>query len=364
MAKKKKRTWVFPLCMAVYAVIFLALTGFGLNQFWAYMEAYEASRPEVALNGYMQKVDAEYICNGGASAVLEDIDLRVQSEEVCLDYIRNTLTEPISCAKNRKESNDNHLVYMILCGKQTVGKITLTPQAADKYGFTPWQVTEECFDLSYIKSNTATITVPSGYWVSIDGVLLDDSYITETNIPFAVLEGYYEDYTPPYMVTYRSGAYLGEPKFEVANRDGQSVTIDENTDLESLISNCTAEESEQLTSLVESFVGSYVDFTSCADNDLMGHYNRLAALLVPDCELKTRLYGAIAGLSWTSDRHSEITALEIHHRVNLGNDRYLCDVTYEVDTQLHNGTSHEVTKVHFLITNTDNGMRVEGMEIR
>lgn len=360
MTKRKSGSSFFLVGILVYALIFLALTAWGLGKFRRYLAAYELSRPETAINAYMQRVDAGYLCSGGASAVLERVDLRLQSEEACRSYIESTLTEDISYAKYRAECTEDRLVYMILCGKQPVCKVTLTRGEAGVYGFAPWQVTREEFDLSHITVNTASITVPRGYTVLLGEVPLDEAYITETDIPFDALADYYEGYAPPYLVTYTTGGYLGQQALRAVAPDGKSVA--EGTDPQSLLSNCTDAEVRAMDPLVEGFIQSYVDFSSCADNDLQGHYQRLKEMLVPDCELQKRLYNAIDGLSWTKDRRSEISAITVHHRVDLGGDRYLYDVTYEVDTVLHNGANHETTNARFILAAAEQGFLIADMD--
>lgn len=365
MAKKqkKKRFWPFLLGMLIYALIFLGATAWGLGEFWDYIEAYELSRPETAINDYMGQVDVDYLCDGGVDAVAAMVDPGIQSEAACREYMAGTLSGDIRHAKKLSECTDERMVYMVLCGDRAICKVTLTPQPADEYGFTPWQVTEEDFDFSYIHTDTARITVPYNYPAYIGDARLDDSYIIESDIHFEAVESLYDTYSPPYMVTYESGPFLGDLEFIVTDPAGVPVVIDEDTDMSRFLSNCTPEETAQLNTLVEGFVHRYVDFTSNANNALQQNYDGLRALVMPGCELATRLYHAMDGLSWTRDRQADVTQLTVNHYVSIGQDRYLCDVHYEVDTVLHDGLSHEITNVQFIIAATENGLLVESMNI-
>lgn len=363
MAKqqRKKRRWIFPLCLLIYAVVFLGFTAWGLDKFWDYMEAYELSQPKLAMDAYMQQVDKDYLIDNGAAAVIKSIDLNIQSEQACREYIANTLTGEISYAQRLSECTDTRLVYMVLCGDRAVCKVTLKPQAPDEYGFTPWQVVGEDFDFSYITTSTASITVPHNYPVYIGDACLDSSYLIMTRIHYEPLEEFYNSYDLPYMVTYQSGPFLGELEMRVTDPEGLSVTIDENTDMNVFLSNCTDEETAQLEPLVEAFVSGYVDFTSCAGGNPERNYNNLSTLIVKKSDLANRLYEAIGGLTWINDRHSEISSLTVNYYVNLGESRYLCDVTYEVDTMLHTGPAHETASLKLIIVITDDGPKVESM---
>ena len=363
MAKtqKKKRRWIFPLCLLIYAALFLGFTAWGLDKFWDYMEAYELSQPKLAMDAYMQQVDVDYLVDNGATSVIRSIDHNIQSEQACREYIANTLTGDIRYAQRLSECTDTRLVYMVLCGDRAICKVTLKPQAPDEYGFTAWRVVDEAFDFSYITSNTASITVPHNYPVYIGDACLGNSYIIRTRIHYEPLDEFYDSYELPYMVTYQSGPFLGELELRVTDPDGQSVIIDESTDMNSFLGNCTEEETAKLQPLVDAFVSSYVDFTSCAGGNPTRNYTALSKYIVKKSDLANRLYEAISGLTWINDRHSTISSLTVNHYVNLGEERYLCDVTYEVDTMLHTGLAHETASLKLIIVITDDGPKVESM---
>lgn len=366
MVKKTKKRSIlkFSIGMAVYAVVFLVAAALGLNKFWDYIAAYEASRPENTMEAYMQQVDADYLCRGGEGQILAAVDQNIQSADQVRAYILSTLTGEIRYAQKMSESTDTQQVYMVMCGKQAICKVTLTAQAADEYGFTPWTVTGEDFDLSYIKTSTLSITVPSDYPVYLGDVQLSSSYITRENIPYPTISQYYTDYTPPYMVTYTSGAFLGELHFRVTDPSGQEVTIGSDTDMTAFINNCTEEQISQMDPLVQSYLKRYVDFLSCAGNNPEANYQKLREVLVPDCDLEHRFRDAVRGLTWISDRKSTISSTVFNHWVDLGDGKFLCDVTYEVDTKLHDGMAHEVTTLHLIITETAKGLKVEIMTIQ
>lgn len=366
MAKpaRKKPFWKFLIGMLVYALVFLGAVHFGLRWFWGYMDAYEQSRPETAMNAYMEKVDVDYLCAGGVAPVIDAIDLRIQSEEACLEYIKSTLTGDIRYACKMSECTEDKMVYMVLCGERGICKVTLTPQPADQYGFTRWMVASEEFDFSHIKSSTATITVPYDFSVCIGDACLDENYLIGERVNYPELEEYYDSYSPPYLVTYQSGAFLGELPFVVTNPQGVPVTIDADTDMTDFINNCSPEQNDRLESLVDTYIRKYVDFLSCTGNDLDRNYQNLIQYLVPDCELSKRFQAALAGMYWINDRHTTVTAITIDRRVDLGGGTYLCTATYEVDTHLLTGLDHEISNVHLMITETDDGLKVESMAIK
>ena len=226
MAKqpKKKGFKRFFLGLLIFAVVFSCLAVWGLTEFWSFIEAYELSRPKNTIDPYVQQLTKEQIA-AKDSVLLGQIDLNIQSEDACRQFILDSLTEDITYAQNISASDDTKLVYMLLHSGKPIGKVTLRPEETDKYGFTPWAVSDTSFDFSYLLGSKATITVPHDFTVYANGTALDSSYITQDNIPYELLKNYYKDYT---FKLERNGFEIvtfvkDEPK--AAFIDGYRVTV-------------------------------------------------------------------------------------------------------------------------------------------
>lgn len=359
--KKRSFGW-FLLGMFLYAVLFLGLTAWGLSHFWDYIAAYEQSRPETAMNAYMDQVDHEYLYSKSTASTVA-IDWNLQNAQLYHDHVMESLEGDISYAKKLSECSDSQNVYMLLCGKRTIGKVTLTPLAADEYGFTPWEVSEESFDFSYLMADTSyiTITVPHDYPVYVDGIALSSNYVIGSETYKELEEFYDSSLTLPYLYTYQAGPFLGEMKVTVTDPNGNPVVIDEATDMSAFLDNCTQEEDTKLQSFVSEFLPKYVDFTSNAGGNPQRNYNRLVAYMIPKSDLADRMYESVSGLKWITDRKSKISSITFNHCIDVGLQRYLCDVTYAVDTSDFNGAVQAVVSLKLIILETDNGFKVEGM---
>lgn len=358
MIAKKRNRRLFPLALIIYAVIFLGITAFGLHSFWGYMDAYERSRPQNAVDAYTQQLTPEYISKACAPMIDK---VSIQSKETCQNVILDALQGEITCAKNATLSTDSKQVYMIMCGKQVIGSMEMQQQGESSFGFTPWVVTKDSFDLSYLLTESFSVTVPSDYPVYFFGTKLTENFITEDHIPYPALKEYYVTYSLPYMVTYTAGPFLGQPEVLITNPAGTPVEIDENTDLSIFLNNCSPEEISALDAITNDFIHRYVDFISERKNDTMGNYQRLAQHLVPDGDLANRMYMAIGGLNWVSDRNATVTALEIHRYVNIGGDRYLCDLSYEVTGKTNVGVTQSANHIKVIYLKTESGLKAEAM---
>ncbi|MBO5952977.1 MAG: hypothetical protein J6Q53_02485 [Oscillospiraceae bacterium] len=361
-AVKKKPSHPLLFGMLLYAAVFLGLAAGGLFWFWDYMEAYELSRPNTTMNAYIDQLQLDTLYTAAAPLV-DQIDPNLQSEAQCRAFIQDTLDTGITFARKLTECTKDKNVYMLLSKGKTIGKVTLSAQSAGRYGLTPWEVTEETFDLSCFMGEALTITVPHDYPVYIGEYRLDSQYIAQDRIPYEALKEFYSNYSLPYMVTYEAGPILGDVHFRVTDPAGNPVTVDEGRDPSTFLDNCTQDEKTQLSAIVHDFIGSYVAFTSGGGTDARANYQKLVPYMVPGSTLAKRMYNAISGLHWTSNRGASITSITIHRSVNIGSDRYLCDVTYIVNSQVHAGQPQTTHNIKLILFRTDDTLKAEAMVI-
>ena len=217
------------------------------------------------------------------------------------------------------------------------------------------------FDLSYLITGTVSTTAPSHYPVYVNGNLLTEEYVTESSIEFAELEEFYGDYELPTMSIYVAGPCLGEINLTVTDPNGNEVVIDEQTDMNVFINNCTEEEVKALDTFTEAYIRSYVKFTSSVDGSNYENYANLTTYMVPNGKLAERMFDAIDGLYYAQSYADKIVSITINHRVNIGDGRYMCDVTYVVDTTGRAGVVQTTNNVKIIIVETNDGLKAEAM---
>lgn len=361
--KEKNGNLVFAICMVVYAIIFIAAAAIFLNWFWGFIQGYELSRNKVTIQNYMEQLTDEYILDN-ASGLIGQIDHNIQSEEACEAVILDVLSTDVTYARKSSECTDTKQVYMLRCGTQVIGSFTITAGEADEYGFAPWTVTEESFDFSFLLSTPLSVTAPEGYSVYVNGVKLDEQYISEEeSLPFPVLEELYGDYDLPEFtkLTYEAGPFLGELEMTVADPEGEPFTMDENTDLDAFADNCTDAEIHALSDFVDDFIHRYVVFTGCANDARFQNYNNLAELVVIGSDLDSRLKNALDGLQFAQSRGDKIAGITVYHYVNIGGGKYLVDLNYLVDTTGLAGVVQTSNNLKLVITETDHGLKTEAL---
>ena len=358
--KKKSGAW-FIVGMFLYAVVFLSATYFGLTFLWNYMEAYEASRPNNTVNAYMEKLTPEHIVDQ-CENITEQIDLNIMPKETARQIMMAELSQGVRHAKKVKECTDTRLVYVLRSGSKVIGEFAIEANEADEYGFTTWSVVGESFDMSYLVGLKQTITVPDSCTVTVNGVELDESYIIQDKIQYEEIKEYYKDYDLPCKVTYEAGPLLGEVVMVVTDEDGTEVTFDETTDWSKYYYNCSAEEIQELDDFAELFLERYVDFTGSNKNTRYKTYNALIEHVVAGSDLATRLKNALEGLQFGQSKGDEIVAINPHLYIRLG-DKYLVDLTYEVDTTGKEGVVRTTTNARILMVKSESGLMTESIII-
>ena len=353
----KKQPSKLLLGMLIYAAIFLALTAGGLVWFWNFINAYELSRPQTTMDAYLAQLEFDTMYES-AKPLADKVDRNLQSEEQCRQYMKDALSGGITYAKKLTECTEDKTVYMLLSGGKTIGKTVLSAQPKNAFGFTNWEVAETTFDFSYLVGDPISITVADDYTVHAGDFLLTGDYIVQDQIQYDALKEFYGSYDLPYLVTYEAGPIFGELELKITDSKGAAVPVDEDTDVNDFLNNCTDAETAQIKTLVENFVQSYVRFTACTGNDSKGNYRKLIEHLVPEGTLAKRMYDALDGLSWVSDRGAYLDRMEILRMSNIGADKYLCDVTYDV---AHTETLKTTSSLKLILTQTDSGLKVEAM---
>lgn len=371
MAKKKKKQqrkkrslgW-FIFGMVLYAAVFLGAVGYGLKYLWIYLEAYENSRPYHAIDAYMEQLTKEYISQC-AEDMIAQVDHNLQSEEECMQVVMDAIEGEITYARKASECTDTKQVYVVRCGELVVGSFAIEAGEADQYGFTPWSPTEDRYDLSHLLNETIiTATAPAGYPVYVNGVQLDESYIVrEETTPYDVFEEFYDDYDLPSftVVTYEAGPFMSEFQMEVTDPDGNPYVYDENLDINSLVDNCTEDEIDALDEFINEYIKRYVVFTGSANRSENSNYANLVELMVPTSTLSQRMKDAIDGLHWAQSKGDQIESITVNHYVNIGDNRYLCDVTYIVDTTGLEGVVQTTNNVKIIIVENDGTFLAEAM---
>lgn len=362
MGKYEKKTngRGFVRGLVIYTVVIMAAIAVGLAVLWDFLKAYEESRPQTALDQFVQQLAAGDF-NGQSLDVMDEIDHKIQSEEECRELIQNQLSGEITYAKNVAACTEEKWVYVLRHGSKIVGNVSLIPRDKDRYGFSNWEISSGAADFSMLKGEKLSVTVPSNFSVSVNGVTLDRSYITEDQIQYPELKEFYDNYQLPYLVTYEAGPFLGDLKMEVTDSHGAAVSMDENTDLGQFLNNCTAEEQEKIQEFADIYIKLLVAYGGSTSQNGSANFNRLAQYMVRNGELANRFRSALPNYQFSQNRGNKVVSQTINRMVNIGENRYLCDVTYLVDTNGKQGVVRTTNNVKIILIAEKSRLLAEAM---
>lgn len=355
---RRRKRRIFPWFLGIYALVILIGIGFGLNYLNSYLQGYELSLPYNATDAYMESLTTAHICEN-ASSILDQIDVSVQTKEEALEIIKSSLAEPIKFYKRVKECTDTKLVYSLRCGLQNIGSFEMEQTGENKDGFNGWEVTKEGFDFSFLLNDGFTLTVPHDATVKINGRILSDANITESGIRHDFLKDFYDEFDLPTMTTYKVGQHLGELTIEVTDANGKP--IDPNAEPSIFLDTCTDEEKADLALISESFITDYIHFTSQTNNDVHGNLARLCKHIVSGGALEQRMRDAVRGLNWVTDRNASIQSITVNRCIAAAVGKYICDITYVVNTRDITGEIQSESSLFVVFTQTGSGLKAESM---
>ncbi len=352
MAENKRKFFSrkFLTALAVYLLILLAAVGIGLFWFYRFMAAYEETRPKTAAENYIAQLNADYILRR-CPEFFDGLDTRVQSREESVQRVWSAI-ENMTFA--RQYTAGDGLTYVLKSGNQAFCTVDFARSDEKVMGFSRWEVSRESFNFDWLLRRTE-LTVPRDYTVSCGGVALDKSYVNQDNIEYDLLREFYDDFDNlPTMTSYRTGNYVGELELQVLDGDGAPVDAADLSQAR-FADNCSAEEKARIKDFVDEYINSYVSFLSSSRGGA-ANYERLSHLTVPDSDLISRISQAVGGLGF-SHSHDSIQSIALNEVMNVGGGRYVCSVTYLVETLGRRDYVTTTNNTKLVIFSTDSGLR-------
>ena len=355
-AKRKKPSFMRGLL--AYAVFFLSIAVIGLVILFRFLDEYEKTRPERAVEQHMASFDIERIKVAEKDFLLS-LDTNIQPPDVSFGIIREFLKPGVEEIKDPANSSDDVLRYVLKCGDIVVGFFELRQAEETAFGLRPWYVSNEDFDFSFMINRCDPITVPNDYKVFCNGYLLDDSYITQNNIEFDYLKDYYGfGYDLPHLCTYEIGEFLSDIDIEVLDETGSPAEpYNNNVQAEYLERYCDPAKKPDVAAFIPEFIDKYVAFTGSSKYNYRVNYYALESYLVKGGDLQVRTFNTMDSLIFGSYRNNVITDIEIKKILAFGNGQYMCDLTYFVDCWGVFGFVNTENVIKLIVQDTDAGLK-------
>lgn len=168
--KKRSVFWKFLL---IYCLVLLLIIAAGLAVLWKFMDSYENSRPLNTAENYVRSHDFEYWSQGAASAVgAGKFDVRNATLE---DYGVTVDINRMSCVSAGREGD--RCWYTVKSAGSDIARLTLSEGGSAGFGMKLWNV--DACDFMAGKAASLRVVIPERAVLSVNGVTVDSSYITD-----------------------------------------------------------------------------------------------------------------------------------------------------------------------------------------
>ena len=341
--KRKKGSRAFFLFMCLWLGGLAITIAILLNRFYAFLEKYEAtyqaSRPyhdmDSLFASYFEPRDMDSIYN--MLSVKPEISA-LETEEDVKQYMYSLLEGKALSYKPTENYNDEQPEYYIEADGYIIGKTLFRkdPTTSLDYQFPVWYLSEMEFYTQPMEQ--FRITVPENYTVKVNGVVLDDTYLSGTT-EVSVEKEFFEPYVTS-IVDFNDyegdGLYL-KPEVTILNANGNpadNIWADTENNIYSATYEPDAADREVMENFAVDAVGAYANYISQDLSDA-----ELAAYFTPD---NIFLYYAKNNSSRSFyTKHSSVTIenAQIRDFKAYSEDAYYCEVYLEQWMKLSYGGS-------------------------
>ena len=124
MSRAKRKKPSFLKGLLAYAVFFLSIAVIGLIILFRFLDEYEKTRPERAVEQYMADFDIGRIRETEKDFLLS-LDTNIQPPDVSFGIIRAFLAPGVTEVKDPANSDDDTLSYVLKCEDTVIGSFRL-----------------------------------------------------------------------------------------------------------------------------------------------------------------------------------------------------------------------------------------------
>lgn len=382
MAKRRRKkrsrvgTVVYWICLAIYAAALIFVAVYVLRDWNKYLSVYDSSQPNSVIENYISNLNGPQWDSKIAEAV-RTVQHPFQSDEECIDIVKARVGEDIHYSR-APSGGINGNKYNIKCGDNFVGSVVLVQDVSkasqidigifdrvfDKESLCPWYVQSDEFDISgFLYRSSASVTVPSNYTVSLNGLPVGPEYITETGIKYDLLEPYYEDYEGlPTKVTYTvSNLIFGELEPVVYDESGAEFTPDPEAGDVQYMEPCSEEEISELYSFGMQFIEPYLKFFGTSNVDY--NVGQLKPYTIAGSDLDVRMQEFIYAAAPYLHYHSlSIESQSFDGAFSLGGGFYVIKMTANATAYGDYKTVNQESQYTIVVCRTDDGFKAISVE--
>lgn len=223
-----KKKLSFGKGLLVYAAAFLVLIIIGSVIFWNYLSSYEKSRPDLAVEAFLETTDDAYweniLMEGTASIASSSYE---NTEDVMKNIFDALRGNAASYRKRNTEYSPETPVYTIRIAGHDFARLSLKADGSAGFGFNNWAIEKVELLNEFIPSyRMIQITVPAGASCSVNGTPVSKDQLTETVI-YEGLSDFETGFTNPVsMDVYQIDCVYDNVEVTASMPDGTILSAD------------------------------------------------------------------------------------------------------------------------------------------
>ncbi|MCR5089772.1 MAG: hypothetical protein K6C08_09700 [Oscillospiraceae bacterium] len=355
MARKRKSrasavgTVFYIIILILWIAVLAAGSLYILKEVWDYASVYDDAQPDPVMDAYIASL-RENLWDDSIASTVAAMPHEMQTDEEVAALVKEMLTQDeLSYQLNHTNTRSDRRCYDILCGSNIFGEVYLEEDisrnlvadislpsqvigilarigVAIQPELYSWQVASESYDFSGLYSGVR-ITVPKNYQVALNGRVLGEEYIVETDIPYDVLEHYYYRYDNlPTKVTYEFSHIMGHIEPVIYDESGNIFVVDKDRDDSQYIQPADEYTRSELQTFLDGFVDAYLHF-SAGTMEANAGYNLVLPYIEAGSELDEKLKQVMLIGDYSHNSSYQYYGSELLNAVALGENFYLTEIT-------------------------------------
>ena len=352
---KKRKTRVGTIVYAVFMILWALALCFGVYYLWTSLmtfgEYWEKAQISPKVDAYMEKLDTEMWLNGenGLRKTISEMEHPYQTDDECVDVLRNVLQDEIRCLPGVNEGSDSRKAYDLFSGRSKFGVVYVSQHpfepeenglvnwAIENWALYPWEVEGVQFFLDGLYTDFE-IVVPESFKVLLNGHALPEQNIVEWDIPYDVLTEYYGEFDGlPTKVKYHADKVFGTVDYQLLDGNGQPVEIDPERDDSQFIESVSEELFQRFDKFSAEFIERYLQFSSGAGQIWTDHA-RVRAYVLKGSDLDDRLDRTLRSyLEYMHNSNFSFYGYTLNEVTALGNNIFILDISSDSGCQMPAG---------------------------
>ena len=222
---KKRQSKKFKNFLKIYAIVLGIAALLCWLILYSFIKDYEQGQPTsemdiIAENFTSEKID-KFIKDSGIKVS------KFESNESVSAYLKDKVSNTkISYKKKVGEYSDSNPVFLVYADDNAIAKVFLKENGKNFHKFTKWKLSNIEFGSMDKKSKNSdiTISVPKGSSLTVNGVEVDASYISEDDVKITYCQHVGDFVTEPLTTKYTIPGLISKPEIK-ASMNGADLLV-------------------------------------------------------------------------------------------------------------------------------------------